>query len=269
MTNKKLFKSAVIITAVMLSVSGCAGGCSKQTDPVIADATVETPEPEESVESIESAEPTPSPTVEPTQESIDDTISSESEDNIESEEDTINEEDIQSEEVEPDLGYTIIAIDEVTMYATTNANLRSGPGTDYDKVGSLTYAQEIVCNGKVADGDKEWLVLKTEDGSIQMVSAKLVSRTKPQPQSSSGSSSSGGTTTTPSSGGNGGSSDGNGGSGGSGGGNGGSGGGNGGSGGGQLSEGEDSVGFDDPNGMFSGMFEEGGLGDTDIHWDIE
>lgn len=248
----------------MLSVSGCAGGCSEQTEPVIADATVETPEPEESVESIESAEPTPSPTVEPTQESIDDTISSESEDNIESEEDTINEEDIQSEEVEPDLGYTIIAIDEVTMYATTNANLRSGPGTDYDKVGSLTYAQEIVCNGKVEDGDKEWLVLKTEDGSIQMVSAKLVSRTKPQPQSSSGSSSSGGTTTTPSSGGNGGSSDGNGGSGGSG-------GGNGGSGGGQPSGGEDSVGFDDPNGMFSDLPEvgAGGLEDSGYQWDIE
>ena len=261
MTNKKLFKSAVIITAVMLSVSGCAGGCSKQTEPVIADATVETPEPEESTESTE---PTPSPTVEPTQESIDDTISSESEDNIESEENTINEEDIQNEEVEPDLGYTIIAIDEVTMYATTNANLRSGPDTTYDIVGSLTYEQEITVNGKVEDGDKEWLVLKTEDGSTQMVSAKLVSRTKPQPQSSSGSSSSGGTTTTPSSGGNGGSSDGNGGSGGSG-------GGNGGSGGGQPSGGEDSVGFDDPNGMFSGLpeFGAGGLGDTDIHWDIE
>ena len=196
MTNKKLFKSALIITAVMLSVSGCAGGCSKQTEPVIADATAETPEPEESIESVESTEPTPSPTVEPTQESIDDTVSSESEDNIESEENTINEENIQSEEVEPDLGYTIIAIDEVTMYATTNANLRSGPGTDYDKVGSLTYAQEIVCNGKVADGDKEWLVLKTEDGSTQMVSAKLVSRTKPQPQSSSGSSGGSSTTTT-------------------------------------------------------------------------
>ena len=248
----------------MLSVSGCAGGCSKQAEPVIADATVETPEPEESIESVENTEPTPSPTVEPTQESIDDTISSENKDNIESEEDTINEEDIQSEEVEPDLGYTIIAIDEVTMYATTNANLRSGPGTDYDKVGSLTYAQEIVCNGKVADGDKEWLVLKTEDGSIQMVSAKLVSRTKPQPQSSSGSSSSGGTTTTPSSGGNGGSSDGNGGSGGSG-------GGNGGSGGGQPSGGEDSVGFDDPNGMFSDLPEvgAGGLEDSGYHWDIE
>ena len=224
MINKKMFKSAAVITAVMLSVSGCAGGCSKQTDPVIADATVETPEPEESVESIESTEPTPSPTVEPTEESIDDTISSESEDNIESEENTINEEEIQSKEVEPDLGYTIIAIDEVTMYATTNANLRSGPDTTYDKVGSLTYAQEIVCNGKVADGDKEWLVLKTEDGSIQMVSAKLVSRTKPQPQSSSGSSGGSGTssnTQQPSGGGqpsSGGSGGGNGGSGGSGGG---------------------------------------------------
>ena len=181
MTNKKLFKSAVIITAVMLSVSGCAGGCREQTEPVIADATVETPEPEESIESTESSEPTPSPTVEPTQESIDDTISSESEDNIESEENTINEEDIQSEEVEPDLGYTIIAIDEVTMYATTNANLRSGPDTTYDIVGSLTYAQEITVNGKVESDGKVWYVLKSED-KTEMVSGSLLSTTKPQPK---------------------------------------------------------------------------------------
>ena len=255
MTNKKLFKSAVIITAVMLSVSGCAGGCSKQTDPVIADATVETPEPEESVESIESTEPTPSPTVEPTEESIDDTISSESEYYIASEENTINAEEHHSEAVVPVLGYTLIAIDEVTMYATTNANLRSGPGTDYDKVGSLTYAQEIVCNGKVADGDKEWLVLKTEDGSIQMVSAKLVSRTKPQPQSTGGTSSSGGGSSTqqpsgegqPSSGG--------------------SGGGNGGSGGGTPPADDGDV----TGGALSGLPEwgAGGLEDSGYQWEIE
>ena len=250
-----MFKSAAVITAVMLSVSGCAGGCSEQTEPVIADATVETPEPEES---IEPKEPTPSPTVEPTQESIDDTISSESEDNIESEENTINEEEIQSKEVEPDLGYTIIAIDEVTMYATTNANLRSGPDTTYDIVGSLTYAQEIVCNGKVEDGDKEWLVLKTEDGSTQMVSAKLVSRTKPQPQSSSGGSSSGGGSSTQQPSGEGQP---------SGGGSGGNGGGNGGSGGGTPPADDGDV----TGGALSGLPEwgAGGLGDTDIHWDIE
>ena len=165
----------------MLSVSGCAGGCSEQTEPVIADATVETPEPEESIESVENTEPTPSPTVEPTQESIDDTISSESEDNIESEENTINEEEIQSKEVEPDLGYTIIAIDEVTMYATTNANLRSGPDTTYDIVGSLSYAQEITVNGKVESDGKVWYVLKNED-KTEMVSGSLLSTTKPQPK---------------------------------------------------------------------------------------
>ena len=179
MINKKLFKSAFIITAVMLSLSICAGGCSKQAEPVMADATVEEPEPEES---IESPDPAPSPNVEPTKENI---------------EDIENEEEVPSEEeAEPDLGYTIIPMDEVTMYATTNCNLRGGPGTDYDKVGSLSYAQEIVCNGKVEDGDKEWLVLKTEDGSTQMVSAKLVSRTKPQPQQSTNTNNSGGNGTT-------------------------------------------------------------------------
>lgn len=215
MINKKLFKSAFIITAVMLSLSICAGGCSKQAEPVMADATVEEPEPEES---IESPDPAPSPNVEPTKENI---------------EDIENEEEVPSEEeAEPDLGYTIIPMDEVTMYATTTCNLRGGPGTTYDKVGSLSYAQEIVCNGKVEDGDKEWLVLKTEDGSTQMVSAKLVSRTKPQPQQSTNTNNSGGTSSTtqpPAS--------------------------NGGSSGGQPSGGSDpgSVGFGEPGGMFSDL----------------
>ena len=43
---------------------------------------------------------------------------------------------------------------------------------------------------------KEWLVLKTEDGSTQMVSAKLVSRTKPQPQQSTNTNNSGGNSST-------------------------------------------------------------------------
>ena len=216
MVNKKLFKSAVILTAVMLTVSGCAGGCSKQAEPVMADTTVEAPEPEES---IESPEPSPSPTVDLTEENTDDS-------NVGGISSGINEEDIQAEITDQEdtiseSDYTINPMEDTTFYALQSCNLRGGPGTDYDKVGSLSYAQEIVCNGKVEDGDKEWLVLKTEDGSTQMVSAKLVSRTKPQPQSSGSSGSSGGgssSTTTPSSGGNGGSSGGNGGSGGSGGG---------------------------------------------------
>lgn len=249
MVNKKLFKSGVLIAVVMLSVSGCAGGCSKQAEPVIAESTEETPEPEESIpeESEESLEPTPSPTVEP-EESI-------SEESSESEEE-IPSEEVEPEESEPDLGYEIIPIDEVTMYATTNCNLRGGPGTQYDKVGSLSYAQEIVCNGKVEDGDKLWLVLKTDDGSTQMVSGSLVSRDKPVQQSkpSGNTGTGGGGSSQQPSGGNGQPSGGNSGSGG---------------GGGQPSGGGDGGGFD--AGFFGGAEEvvPGGNGQSDHHWTVE
>lgn len=163
-------KIITIILSLMIA-SMLISGCGKKEEPVIAEA-VEAQEPEET------EIPEPEPIVEPEPEP--------------------EPEPIVEPEPEPDLGYTIIPMDEVTMYATTTCNLRGGPGTDYDKVGSLSYAQEIVCNGKVEDGDKEWLVLKTEDGSTQMVSAKLVSRTKPQPQQSTNTNNSGGNgSTTP------------------------------------------------------------------------
>ena len=235
MVNKKLFKSAVILTVVMLTVSGCAGGCSKQAEPVMADTTVETPEPEES---IESPDLVPSPTVDPTEENTDDS-------NVGGISSGINEEDIQAEITDQEdtiseSDYTINPMEDTKFYALQSCNLRGGPGTNYDKVGSLSYAEEIECNGKVIDGDKEWLVLKTEDGSTQMVSAKLVSRTKPQPQSTNTNNSGGNSTTTTQQP-----------SGGSGG------------GGGQPSGGSDpgSVGFDDPNSAFFGLPETGNYND--------
>ena len=157
----------------------------------MADTTVEAPEPEES---IESPEPSPSPTVDLTEENTDDS-------NVGGISSGINEEDIQAEITDQEdtiseSDYTINPMEDTTFYALQSCNLRGGPGTDYDKVGSLSYAQEIVCNGKVEDGDKEWLVLKTEDGSTQMVSAKLVSRTKPQPQQSTNTNNSGGNSST-------------------------------------------------------------------------
>lgn len=175
MRNKKLFKSGVLIAVVMLSVSGCAGGCSKQAEPVIAESTEETPEPEESIpeESEESLEPTPSPTVEPEESIPEESSSSEEE---------IPSEEVEQEESESDLGYEIIPIDEVTMYATTNCNLRSGPGTQYDKVGSLSYAQEITVDGKVEKDGKQWFVLQSDTEEKQMVSGTLVVYQKPQPQ---------------------------------------------------------------------------------------
>ncbi len=190
MRNKKLFKSALIITAVMLSVSGCAGGCSKQTEPVIADATVETPEPEESTESTE---PTPSPTVEPTQESIDDTISSESEDNIESEVDTPETEE-DTENTSESTGIEIVEELDLQMYVQTSANARSGDGTDYEVVTTFSINTELHVTGRTSN---DWYRVEWGDGVVYIAGSLLGDKAPSTQQTSGGSSSGGGSSTTP------------------------------------------------------------------------
>ena len=174
----------------MLSVSGCAGGCSKQTEPVIADATVETPEPEESTESTE---PTPSPTVEPTQESIDDTISSESEDNIESEVDTPETEE-DTENTSESTGIEIVEELDLQMYVQTSANARSGDGTNYDKVASIEKGAQLHVTGRTSN---DWYRVAWGDGVVYIAGSLLGDKAPSTQQPSSGSSSGGGSSTTP------------------------------------------------------------------------
>ena len=189
MRNKKLFKSAAVITAVMLSVSGCAGGCSKQTEPVIADATVETPEPEES---IESTEPTPSPTVEPTEEPVEE--SSESEiDTPETEENTENTSESTGIEIVEEL--------DLQMFVQTSANARSGDSTDYEVVTTFSINTELHVTGRTSN---DWYRVEWGDGVVYIASNLLGDKAPSTQQPSSGSGSGGGTTTTPSSGGSGG-----------------------------------------------------------------
>ncbi len=77
MRNKELFKKAIIITALSLSVSMIAGGCGKQEEEVIS----------ESVEEVTPAE----------------------------------------EESKPDLGYTVIPVEDTQMFATSAANIEKDP----------------------------------------------------------------------------------------------------------------------------------------------
>ena len=174
----------------MLSVSGCAGGCSKQAEPVIADATVETPEPEESTESTE---PTPSPTVEPTQESIDDTVSSESEDNKESEVDTPETEE-NTENTSESTGIEIVEELDLQMYVQTSANARSGDGTNYDKVASIEKGAQLHVTGRTSN---DWYRVEWGDGVVYIAGSLLGDKAPSTQQPSSGSSSGGGTSTTP------------------------------------------------------------------------
>ena len=170
MRNRKLYATAVLTTVALLFT-----GCGNKAEPVSVEVTNTVSE-IDTTESLENTEPAPSPTltVEPTEEPI--------EEKEEIEEETPSEEIVQ-EESESDLGYEIIPMDDTIMYCTSNsANVRKGPNTSYDKVGTLTYAQEITVNGKVESSDSTWFVIKTDDNTTQMVSGSLLSTTKPQPQ---------------------------------------------------------------------------------------
>lgn len=176
MKNRNVYyMTAVVLTSSMLALTACG---SKQEEPVTSESveSMEEPEevqePEEEVKESEEREP----------EDKEDTEKEESEDNQESEPDT-GEEEIPEEDNSSDLGYEIIPMDETLYYATTNCNVRSGPGTAYDVVNGLSYAQEITVNGKVETADSVWYVIKT-DGDTQMVSGSLLSTTKPAPRQS-------------------------------------------------------------------------------------
>lgn len=188
MRYKKLFTSALLITTSLFLFTGCG----EKAEPVSAEPT-ETINEVDTEESLENTEPSPSPAIEPTEEPV--------EESSESEEDIINEEEIQSEETEAD--YVIESIEPMSLWAATNCNLRSGPGTQYGIVGSLSYAQEITVDGKVEKDGKQWFVLQSDTEEKQMVSGTLVVYQKPQSQPSSGNSGNSGNGSSTGNGGNG------------------------------------------------------------------
>ena len=66
-----------------------------------------------------------------------------------------------------------------TVYATGTVNLRSGPSTAHDKVGSLNKSDSVTRVG-IGTGEAEgWSRIQLSDGSIVYVSNKYLSTTKP------------------------------------------------------------------------------------------
>lgn len=72
-----------------------------------------------------------------------------------------------------------------TVWATGTVNLRSGPSTDDDKVGSLNKNQSVTRIG-IGTGDyASWSKVKLSDGSEVYVASKYLTTTKPVSQPSS------------------------------------------------------------------------------------
>ena len=80
--------------------------------------------------------------------------------------------------------YTVKAIDKKTMYATTDLNVRKGPGTSYGTIGSLSYAQKVTVTGTV--NDSHWVRVEYK-GKTGYASGKYLSDKKPAASSNSSS----------------------------------------------------------------------------------
>lgn len=93
--------------------------------------------------------------------------------------------------VEPEFTVTEVT---ATKYATQSVNVRSGPSTDYDKIGSLSTNQEITVNG-VCD-QTGWFRFDL-NGTVAFVSNRYVSDEKVEkPATSEGAASNTGSTST-------------------------------------------------------------------------
>ena len=78
--------------------------------------------------------------------------------------------------VEPEFTVTEVT---ATKYATQSVNVRSGPSTDYDKIGSLSTNQEVQVTGQASTG---WYRFTWIDGSEVYVSDKYLSDSKVEVQ---------------------------------------------------------------------------------------
>ena len=91
--------------------------------------------------------------------------------------------------VEPEFTVTEVT---ATKYATQSVNVRSGPSTDYDKIGGLTTNQEVQVTGQASTG---WYRFTWTDGREAYVSDKYLSDSKVEKPAASETPSNGGNST--------------------------------------------------------------------------
>ena len=168
--------------ALALSLTACSQPKAEQpTDPA---PSTSAPEPIATPEPIKDTAPEPEPEQTPAAP-------------VETE-DTQPPEETESQEDEVQL-FTDV---NETVYATGTVNLRSGPSTAHDKVGSLNKSDSVTRVGIGTAEAEGWSRIQLSDGSLVYVSNKYLSTTKPVVQQQTSKPSGGSTTTQQQTGGN-------------------------------------------------------------------
>lgn len=171
-------KALIYALALALAFSLTACGQPKTEQPTDPAPSTSTPEPIAAPEPIKDTAPEPEPEQTPAAP-------------VETE-DTQPPEETESQEDEVQL---FTEVNE-TVYATGTVNLRSGPSTAHDKVGSLNKSDSVTRVGIGTAEAEGWSRIQLSDGSIVYVSNSYLSTTKPVVQQQQTSKPSGGSTTT-------------------------------------------------------------------------
>ena len=163
--KQKVFISGLCLT-LALSLVSCGG---QQTEP----------EPQEPKQEVQQSEPvTTEPTVEPIEvkqevKPVNPTTP------VEGEQDTGNEVDPAGTDGEAEPAVQLFTEVNETVWATGNVNLRSGPSTDGEKVGSLSKGNSVTRIG-IGTGDyTSWSKVKLSDGTEVYVASSYLTTTKP------------------------------------------------------------------------------------------
>ena len=171
-------KTLIYALALALAFSLTACGQPKTEQPTDPVPSTSAPEPIATPEPIKDTTPEPEPEQTPATP-------------VETE-DTQPPEETESQEDEVQL---FTEVNE-TVYATGTVNLRSGPSTAHDKVGSLNKSDSVTRVGIGTAEAEGWSRIQLSDGSIVYVSNKYLSTTKPVVQQQQTSKPSGGGSTT-------------------------------------------------------------------------
>lgn len=171
-------KALIYALALALALSLTACGQPKAEQPTDPAPSTSAPEPIATPEPIKDTAPEPEPEQTPAAP-------------VETE-DTQPPEETESQEDEVQL---FTEVNE-TVYATGTVNLRSGPSTAHDKVGSLNKSDSVTRVGIGTAEAEGWSRIQLSDGSTVYVSNKYLSTTKPVVQQQQTSKPSGGGNTT-------------------------------------------------------------------------
>lgn len=184
---KRLVKKTALLLVLCLLFTGCAqqtpvtAEVAETKSETVAESTVEETTVEEKT-AEESAESATETVVEDTAaESVEETTEAETTETETMPEETAVEDTAKTDGQPTESGekklFTVTRFEEVkTLYATIALNFRRGPGTDYERAGSLSMAEEVMVLGQADTG---WYFFM-KNGEAVYASDKYFSETKPE-----------------------------------------------------------------------------------------